>query len=189
MKKVRKFLTSEALHPVLPDHDIDDVPLVLKNPLLTQVIEDSYRRISMPYSHRELERSGSVAIELDDLSLVVGGSEPHPETGFPKRLFFGAGVEDEPLRVFGTIEGTQAYGVPFVGFIETRSDLRRQGLASVVLPLLNAVTESVYGEALTSGPEYYLSDDGRQLTDKLSRDYQLGINDQGFAEGTAEPRS
>lgn len=170
---------------MLPGHDIDDIPAVLNNPLLKQVIEGSYERICMPYSHRELEKAGSVAIGLGGCSLVVGGSEPDPETRLPKRLFFGAGMEGEPLRVFGTLEGTQAYGAPFVGYIETRQDLRRQGLASKVLPVLNIVTESVYGQKLTSGPAYYLSDDGRQLHDYLAQDKVLRVNSLGFTEGSS----
>jgi hypothetical protein len=177
---MRKLLSAESINAGQDLCVASDIDALLDDDLLQRVVKQTSNRIAMLCDPCEIIASGSISIPTDRRRLVLGAASAHAATGLPSRIFFGAGVADEDLHILGTLEGTQAYGVPFVGYIETREDKRRSGLASHFLPILSNIVEVIYGSPLTSGPQTYLSEAGRMLQANLAQVHNLAPNDLGF---------
>ncbi len=177
-----RSLSGDVLHNLMPDYDIADIAHVADNEQMQQVVTQTNLRVPKLCNSRELETYGCVSVTMDPLTLAVGAAEPHTTFKLPRRLFFGAGRDGEELEVSGTIEGVHVFGVPFLGYIETREDRRGEGVASSILPILNLIAESVYGSALTSGPADYINDNGNGLLGRLISDHSLRTNELGFVE-------
>lgn len=179
---MNKSLHAELWEDSLPSGDITDIDNIRDSALLLAMITATNQRLPRFCKPATIARMGSVSVALEELEIVAASDALHPASGLPERFFFGMGREDE-LYVSGTIEGPQVYGVPFVGYIETCDDLRRKGYASRILPILHSVSQHLYDCPLSSGPSYYLSNDGQALQASQARVHGLRQNHLGFIVG------
>jgi len=177
-----KILSSEALIKV-STLEIIDIPNPFEDIILTRLSVALNNIVPKFCEPVEMVETGIVSINLDPIRLVVSASKPNLKTKLPTVLFFGAGIEYDDLDIFGTIMGPQSEGVPFVGYIETRPDRRRSGLAAKILPILNEVSKTVYSLPLTAGPGSYLNDDGMALLTSIASRGNLQVNDLGYITG------
>ncbi|MDB5169352.1 MAG: hypothetical protein JWO41_708 [Candidatus Saccharibacteria bacterium] len=177
------FLSADRLSDLPESYTAFDVVELKRDALVQGVVQAIDTKVPKLCSVRELQEAGTVRIETAGFAVIVAASKNNDETHRPARLFYGAGTDTEILDVYGAVEGTQAYGFPFIGYIETRQEVRLMGLAKKVLPVLNNVTRAVYGMPLTSGPQYYFSEDGAALCENIEASFNLSRNHNGFVEG------
>lgn len=160
-------LTGEHLSSFLSDCDTVDISNPGQHKHAVDLMAKLNHRVPYMCDPHELAKYGVIEIHTKNQTVIVGASSPSPQTDLPARLFYGRFDEQQQIGVYGVIEGPQAHGEPFVGYIETDGDQRRQRLASQTLPLLDRVTRAIYARPLTAGPEEYLSHDGSHLRDAV----------------------
>lgn len=127
--------------------------------------------------HTSTTQSAGAIEYVTDAGVVQMAACGRFQHGLPYTVYL---LGKNPLRElvsFGAIHGTHHYPQPFVGYIETPEGVRRQGHAERLLGIMARVSDIIFDEPLTSGPGFYINEDGFLLFDGLAKKHGLTIGD------------
>lgn len=131
----------------------------------------------------EFEENGYALVSLPTEQYAIGVSRPDNSSSFPERVFIASGVADL-LYVYGDVEGIKYQTNPFVGYIETLEQYRRQYKAVRMIAVMSAVSYAVFDQPLSSGPISYLSEEGEFLYSFAKHKYNLSSDENGQVIGS-----
>lgn len=184
MLKENKNIDKSIVQLLLPEGGTVVDTEIYNDPMFESMSDLANRRVYRSLSLRDIENNGHFGVITSDpkTRFIIGMTDSHFRTDLTSKVHLASGNEDG-LSTYAVLEGPQAYGSPFVGWIETLPGHERQGKALGMLAMMNAVSKAVYDQEVTSGPQSYLRPDGLALQAYVKDKFSLPTNEEGYVVG------